>query len=284
MTARYAQHPRPHRPRRLRALLRASGSTPPASSSTTTPTPLTADAEWVKHNLVPDPRQPPQRLLRAATPAGLPAPQRLPHLPRLPDHPRVPRRPPPPGRHQPQAHRPRRRQRPVPPRRQPPPRAGQPRPHHPRPRSTPRRQRARRWLTTPGFSSTPPKIATEPAWSECSRFSDASTAYGTPITFVAVAAAASVVKAALPRADRAPRYLRCRSAPPTPPTPPVPASCNACLRRVATTQDRSAQRRAPLVPRGQRPPSLPARTIARRATPGHSNNTTAGNDHARRRE
>ena len=88
----------------------------------------------------PDPRQPPQRLLRPATPTGLPAPQRLPHLPRLPDHTRVPRHPPPPGRHQPAPHRPRRRQRPVPPRRQPPPRPGQPRPDHPRPRSTPRRR------------------------------------------------------------------------------------------------------------------------------------------------
>ena len=98
MTARYAQHPRPHRPRRLRALLRASGSTSPASTSTYDPDALTADAEWVKHNLARDPRQPPQRLLRTAAPAGLPAPQRLPHLPRLPDHPRVPRHPPPPGR------------------------------------------------------------------------------------------------------------------------------------------------------------------------------------------
>ncbi len=48
---------------------------------------------------VPGPGQPPQRLLRPATPAGLPAPQRLPDLPRLPDHPRVPPRPPPASRH-----------------------------------------------------------------------------------------------------------------------------------------------------------------------------------------
>ena len=46
----------------------------------------TASAEWVKHNLCPCPRQPPQRLLRAAAPTGVPASQRLPHLPRLPDH------------------------------------------------------------------------------------------------------------------------------------------------------------------------------------------------------
>ena len=43
----------------------------------------------------PDPRQPPQRVLRPASPTGLPPSQRLSHLPRFSDHTRVPGHPPP---------------------------------------------------------------------------------------------------------------------------------------------------------------------------------------------
>ena len=75
---------------------RPPASTSPASVLDFDPAAPTADAEWVKHNLNKIHASPPQRLLRAATPTGLPAPQRLPHLPRLPDHRRVPRHPPPP--------------------------------------------------------------------------------------------------------------------------------------------------------------------------------------------
>ena len=86
--------PRPHRPRRLRALLRRAGQ-----HRRRAPRLRTRRAHRRRRvgqaQPRPRPRQPPQRLLRAPTPTGLPAPQRLPHLPRLPDHPRVPRHPPP---------------------------------------------------------------------------------------------------------------------------------------------------------------------------------------------
>ena len=87
-----------------------------------------------------DPSRPPQRLLRPATPTGLPPPQRLPHLPRLPDHRRVPRHPPPPRQLHHRAHRRRRSQRQPAPRRQPPPRPRQPHPHHRHPRNRRHRQ------------------------------------------------------------------------------------------------------------------------------------------------
>ena len=99
------------------------------------PDALTADAEWVKHNL---------SRIRDSLPngyCGRPPQQDCPHpnacltcpdFQTTPEFLDIHRQQ---ADDQPQAHRPRRRQRPVPPRRQPPPRPRQPRPDHPRPRS-----------------------------------------------------------------------------------------------------------------------------------------------------
>ncbi len=99
------------------------------------PDALTADAEWVKHNL---------SRVRDSLPngyCGRPPQQDCPHpnacltCPDFQTTPEFLDDPPQTGRHQPAPDRPSRRRRPVPPGRQPPPGPGQPRAHHPRPRS-----------------------------------------------------------------------------------------------------------------------------------------------------
>ena len=102
---------------------------------------------------------------------------------------------------------------------------------------------------------------------------------GTPITFVAVAAAASVSRPWLYREPtlRA-EILRSRTAAPAHPLVPAAqrASAESQRRKIEALNE---ELRA--VPRGQRPPALPTRTIPRRTTPSRGNKTIAGNDHAR---
>jgi len=99
------------------------------------PDSATADAEWLKHNLA-GLGQPAQRLLRTASPAGVPSSQRLSDLSSLPDHRRVPTRASPACQGQSPPHPDRRGPRPGANGREPPAHPGGPGAHHPGPGRT----------------------------------------------------------------------------------------------------------------------------------------------------